>query len=96
MLFGMVNVLVIFVRLVSKVFIGLEDFMEVFIDDIGIYSNIWEEYFEYLGIVFEVLRKVNLVVWLVKCEFGFNEFCFFGYIIGSGKIKLMMLKVEVI
>lgn len=62
MLFGMVNVLVIFVRLVSKVFIGLEDFMEVFIDDIGIYSNIWEEYFEYLGIVFEVLRKVNLVV----------------------------------
>lgn len=52
MLFVMVKVLVIFIRLVIKVFVGLENFLEVFIDDIDIYSNIFVEYFEYLKIVF--------------------------------------------
>ena len=33
-----------FVRLVSKVLAGFEDFTRAFIDDIGIYSNIWAEH----------------------------------------------------
>lgn len=40
--FGMVNAPATFVRLISKVITGLEDFTEAFIDDIGIYSNTWE------------------------------------------------------
>lgn len=94
--FGMVNAPATFVRLVSKVLTGLEDFTEAFIDDIGIYSNTWEEHLEHLGTVFEALRKANLAARPAKCEFGFNELCFLGHTIGSGKIKPMMSKVEAI
>lgn len=57
--FGMVNAPATFVRLVSKVLTGLEDFTDAFIDDIGIYSNTWEEHLEHLRTVFEVLRQAN-------------------------------------
>ena len=47
--FGMVNALATFVRLVSKVLAGFEDFTRAFIDDIGIYSNIWAEHVNICG-----------------------------------------------
>ncbi|XP_065921959.1 uncharacterized protein [Magallana gigas] len=94
--FGMVNAPATFVRLVSKVLTGLDDFTEAFIDDIGIYSNTWEDHLEHLRTVFEALRKANLAARPAKCEFGFNELCFLGHTIGSGKIKPMMSKVEAI
>lgn len=36
-----------FVRLVSKLLAGQEDFLETFIEDFGIYSNRLEENFEH-------------------------------------------------
>ncbi|XP_062585038.1 uncharacterized protein LOC134246689 [Saccostrea cucullata] len=92
--FGMVNAPATFVRLVSKVLTGLEDFTEAFIDDIGIYSDSWTEHLEHLRTVFSALRKANLAARPTKCEFGFNELCFLGHTVGSGKIKPMMSKVE--
>lgn len=41
-----------FVRLVSKLLAGQEDFLEAFIEDIGIYSNTVEENFEHYKTVF--------------------------------------------
>lgn len=85
-----------FVRLVSKVLTGLEDFTKAFIDDIGIYSNTGEEHLKHLRTVFETLRKANLAARPAKFEFGFNELCFLGHTIGSGKIKPMISKVDAI
>lgn len=44
----MVKALATFIRLVSKVFAGLENILEAF----GIYSNTIEEHLEHLKIVF--------------------------------------------
>ena len=47
--FRMVNAPSTFVRLVSKVFAGFEDFTGAFIDDIGIKSDIWAEHLNIWG-----------------------------------------------
>lgn len=93
--FGMVNAPATFVRLVSKVLTGLEDFTKAFIDDIGIYSNTGEEHLKHLRTVFETLRKANLAARPAKFEFGFNELCFLGHTIGSGKIKPMQCLYDI-
>lgn len=50
--FVMVKAPATFIRLVIKVFAGLENFLEAFIDNIGIYSNTFVEHLEHLKIVF--------------------------------------------
>lgn len=52
MLFGMMNLVVIFNRLVRKILMGYEEYLDVFIDDIIIFSKDWNSYVGYVKVVF--------------------------------------------
>lgn len=94
--FGMVNGPASFVRLMDKVLQGCKEYADAFIDDIGIYSDVWEDHLNHLRSVLLALRKANLAARPSKCSFGFKSLEFLGHIVGNGKIKPTPDKIEAI
>src|SRR6266540_2233911 len=71
MLFGLTNAPATFQRLMNYVLHDyLNDFVVVYLDDILICSDTFEEHLAHLRKVFIKLRKANLVIKLKKCKFG--------------------------
>ncbi len=67
--FGLNNALATFQRLINKIlrqYIG--KFMQVYLDDVIIYSNNLDEHKRYIKVVFEKIRKANLKLKLLKCQ----------------------------
>ncbi len=51
----------------------LDKFVFVYLDDILIYSETWEDNLEHLRKALEILRKEKLFAKLLKCTFGAQE-----------------------
>jgi hypothetical protein len=57
-------------RTMSKVFKGLGGkFLKVFIDDLNVHNESWEEHLQHLDVVFFKLKEVNLKLNPNKCCF---------------------------
>ena len=48
----------------------LNNFVIIYLDDILVYSDIFEKYINHLRKVFIKLKEINLVIKLKKCKFG--------------------------
>jgi hypothetical protein len=73
----------------------LDRFVQVFIDDILIYSKNEREHEEHLRVVLSCLRENNLYVKLSKCSFQ-KEIHYLGHIISSEGISVDPEKIKVI
>lgn len=60
--------------------------MVVYLDDIVIYSNTFEEHIEHLNKVFRVLRENNLYIMREKCEFAQHKVHLLDHIIIQGQL----------
>ena len=69
---------------------------DVYIDDLIIYSNTWEEHVARLRALFDRLTKANLTVNLVKSEFGHAQIVYLGHVVGQGTVRPVEAKVECI
>jgi len=70
MSFGVTNAPAIFMDYMNRIFKPfLDKFVEVFIDDILIYSRTREEHAEHLRTVLNILREKQLYAKLSKCDF---------------------------
>src|SRR6266498_4459181 len=88
MLFGLTNAPAIFQRLMNYVLHDyLNDFVVVYLDDILVYSDTFEEHLVYLRKVFIKLREANLVIKLKKCKFGQRKIKFLGHTIGTDGLR---------
>ena len=68
MLFKLNNALVTFQRLMNKVLrYYIRKFVQVYLDDIIIYSNNLNEYKRYIKAIIEKIREANLKLKLSKC-----------------------------
>jgi hypothetical protein len=95
MSFGLTNAPAYFMYLMNKVLMEyLDKFVEVFIDDILIFSKNEEEHDEHLHLVLQKLRENQLYAKLSKCEFWLKEVSFLGHIISEGGISLDPSKVK--
>ena len=56
----------------------MRKFVEVFLDDILIFSKSWDEHLQHVRTVLEALRKNQLYCKSSKCEFGLQEVLFLG------------------
>ena len=61
--------------------------MVIYLDNILIYFKLREDYYTYVRIVIERLRKYKLYVKLSKCFFNVEEVEFLGFIVSSIKVK---------
>jgi len=77
--FGVTKAPGVFMEYMNRIFHPyLDQFVEVFIDDILVYSKSEEEHAEHLRIVLQVLKEKQLFAKLSKCEFWLREVSFLG------------------
>jgi hypothetical protein len=72
----------------------LDKFVQVFIDDILIYSQRKEEHDEHLRLVLQCLREIKLYGKLSKCYFYQSKIHYLGHIISGEGIVVHLVKVE--
>ena len=75
---------------------GLESFAVAFLDDICIFSQSFEDHLKHLESVFKALEKARLTANPTKVNLGMKELRFLGYMVGGGKKKVDMEKVELL
>ena len=93
--FGLCNAPATFQRLMDKILRPfINKFVVVYLDDITIYSKIFEEHCNHLQAVFNKLQEANLKLNIEKCFFFLNELKFLGHIIGKDGIKPDDEKIE--
>src|SRR6266498_1782994 len=88
MSFGLTNAPATFQRLMNYILHDyLNDFVVVYLDDILVYSNTFEEHLAHLRKVFDKLREANLVIKLKKCKFGQRKIKFLEHTIGTDRLR---------
>lgn len=95
MSFGQRNGPATFQRLVSKVTSGLKG-CSVYLDDVVIHSETWEEHLAAITDLFERLLRAKLTVNLAKCEFAQATVVYLGKVVGQGQVLPVNAKVEAI
>ena len=95
--FGLTNAPGVFMSLMNGVFREyLDKFVQVFIDDILIYSRTTEEHDEHLRLVLQCLREHKLYGKLSKCSFYQSRIHYLGHVISGEDITVDPTKVEAI
>jgi hypothetical protein len=95
--FGLTNAPGVFMSLMNGVFREyLDKFVQVFIDDILIYSRMMEEHDEHLRLVLQCLREHKLYGKLSKCSFYQSRIHYLGHVISDEGITVDPAKVEAI
>ena len=74
----------------------LNDFVQVYLDDIIIYSKTWKEHTQHVWTVLQKLREADLQVNLKKSEFYVQEITFLGLLIFTEGLKMNLWMIEVI
>ncbi|MBW0503747.1 hypothetical protein O181_043462 [Austropuccinia psidii MF-1] len=99
--FGIINAPAHFQRMMDTIFQEeiLEGWMVVYIDDIIIYSETWEDHVQYIDRVLSKSTPINLKISLKKCNFGQQELLALGHkvsglslAIDQNKVAAVMLK----
>jgi hypothetical protein len=86
--FGLRNAPGTFQRVMDKILKEyIDKFVVVYIDDILIYSNSFEDHLTHLTRVLKKLKDNNLIIKLKKCRFAEENIEFLGHVIGKDGIK---------
>lgn len=90
--FGLRNAPATFQRLMNRVVSGLSG-CAVYLDDVVVYSDTWEEHVQRIGALFKRLVWANLTVNLAKCEFARATVTYLGKVVGQGRVRPVEAKV---
>ena len=93
--FGMKNAASTFQRMMNMVIKGMKGIV-VYIDDVIIFSETWEEHLGQLKMFFMALEKANLVINLSKSEFGHAKVVYLGHEVGFGKVAPKSSNIQAI
>lgn len=86
--FGLKNSPMTFVRLMNEVMRGYQDeFVQVYLDDIVVFSRNEYEHQAHLDKVLERLKRFGLTCNTKKCKIGLREISFLGHIVDSEGIQ---------
>ncbi|MBW0474604.1 hypothetical protein O181_014319 [Austropuccinia psidii MF-1] len=96
--FGIKNAPAHFQRMMDTIFQEeiLEVWMVVYIDDISIYSETWEDHMQYIDIVLSKCTPINLKISLKKCNFGQQELLALGNKVSSLSLSIDQNKVAAV
>ncbi|XP_054154595.1 uncharacterized protein LOC128953145 [Oppia nitens] len=86
--FGLTNAPATFQRYMQKVLRNvLYQFVVVYLDDIIIFSNTFDEHLRHVESVLKLIREYDLRLGIEKCEFLCKEVKYLGHIVSSDGIK---------
>ena len=82
--FGLVNAPAHFQSAMEALFRSeLHRFVEIYVDDIVIYSTTWEEHLEHLHRVLDLLSEHGLSLNVAKCHFARTELHYLGHVVSA-------------
>jgi hypothetical protein len=88
MSFGLCNAPVTFIHVMNDVFKPfLDDFVIVYLDDILIFIETWDEHVRHVNKVLDTLQRKELCVKFFKCEFGKTALVYLGHDCRRRKIE---------
>ena len=90
--FGLRNAPATFQRLMNKVVSGLVG-CAVYLDDVVIYSDSWEDHLQRIQALFDRLAWASLTINLAKCEFAKATVTYLGKVVGQGQVRPVRAKV---
>lgn len=95
--FGLKNAPTIFMRLMDDILWPLtKSFMVVYLKNILIFSESWEEHLQHIRQVLQTLWQHKACANLEKCTFGMSQVQYFGYIIVECSMQVDPTKIQVI
>jgi hypothetical protein len=95
--FGLTNAPATFMRLMDDILRPFTNsFVVVYLDDILIFSQTWEEHLHHIRQVLQTLRQHKLCANLEKCTFGMTQVQYLGYIIDERGVHVDPAKIQVI
>lgn len=94
--FGLQGAPATFQRLMNHVLRDLSEFSAAYLDDVVIFSQSSGEHMSQLQQVLQCIRVAGLTINLRKCAVAQKEVEYLGHVIGFGKIKPQVGKVEAI
>ncbi len=68
----------------------------MYLDDVVVYSQTWDEHIVQIIALFDRFVKANLTVNLLKCEFAKATVVYLGKVVGQGQVLPVRAKVETI
>ena len=83
-----------FEKAMCKTLQGCESFAGIYLDDIVIASNTWEEHLMHVSLVLEKLKLAGFTLKACKCMFGCKELDFLGHRLGHGLVQPGRAKIE--
>ena len=94
---GITNAVETFQTLMQHLFMKyLDKFIIIYLDDLVIYSNNFEDHIIHLQIVFQILRENKLYCKESKCEFFKHQIKFLGHVVANNKLMTEPGKIEAI
>ncbi len=97
MLFGFINISVIFQKMINEVFKEyLDIFVTIYLDDILIYLDIFEEYQWYIHLILSIFKKYNLLIESKKSFFYIQEIEYLDFIIRSDEFIMSPEKIKIV
>ena len=93
--FGLKNAPAQFSRMM-QIILGDFRFVEIYLDDIIIYSSSYESHLEHIKLVFERLKRANLKINPAKCVWFAKEIKILEHIVLENGVKMDMDKVHAI
>ncbi|MBW0523283.1 hypothetical protein O181_062998 [Austropuccinia psidii MF-1] len=96
--FGIKNAPSYFQRMMDTIFQEeiLEGWMVLYIDDIIIYSEKWEDHVHYMERLLSKFTPINLKISLKKCNFGQNELLELGHKVSGLSLAIDHNKVSAV
>ena len=93
--FGLCNAPATFMHIMNEVLRPfIDDFVIVYLDDILIYSDNWNNHVVHIHKVFEVLREEKIYLKISKCEFVRKSLVYLGHIVGEGQLNIDPTKIK--
>ena len=93
--FGLVNAPATFQAYINRVLMRILDvFATAYLDNIMIYSKIWEDHQWHVRDVLARLRQFCLFCKLFKCEFGVTTTSFLGFVVSTSGVSMESNQVE--
>ena len=84
--FGLRNAPATFQRMMDGLLINHNDYTFVYIDNVAVFSNSWEQHIYHLITVFDVLLNAGLTIQAAKTQLATTSCIFLGYRVGGGYI----------
>ncbi|KAL4388984.1 hypothetical protein GQ457_09G026490 [Hibiscus cannabinus] len=95
--FGLTNAPLTFQATMTDMFKPfLRKFVLIFLDDILVYSDDWQEHLNHVRLVLQTLRENGFVAKRSKCDFGRESIEYLGHIVSKDGLSVDTAKVDAI